>query len=521
MKSAVIYARYSSSRQRDVSIEQQVNACRKYADENDMSILRVYDDHAMTGTNDNRPAFRQMIADSVKREFDFVIVYTLDRFSRDRYDSAVHKHTLKENGVRVLSAMEHITDDPTGALMESILEGFAEYYSKELSQKIRRGIRSNAEKGLVIGPLPYGYKKSDDGRYEINPAEAEIVREIYRRVDAGEHQTDIQADLNARGLVTRNGRPWGRSSFEIILHNERYVGTYIRGDIKLEGKIPPILDKEVFDRVQARLRTKKNPQGNPARRKREESAYLLTGKLYCGECKAPMVGVSAHGRSGVYRYYACREQLKKKCKKRPARQDAVESLIARQILDMISDPAVSRWIADSLVEYMKKEDDSSDAIILQDQLTQKRKEKENVLKAIRMGSASPALLAMLEEIEADESSLAARLSVARDRKKPDITAEHVLAFLEEFRAGNIEDKAFQETLFDVFLVRAYLYDDGHFHIVTNLSGEREADVPFDVDSVEGDAVRIASCELHSAALIRTVTFIRGLFVISGQTKKSR
>ena len=122
---AVIYARYSSHNQRDVSIEQQVAACRKYADKNGMEILRIYDDHAMTGTNDNRPEFRRMIRDSASGAFSCVIVYSLDRFSRDRYDSAVHKHTLRDNGVKVLSATENIQDNPTGILMESILEGFA------------------------------------------------------------------------------------------------------------------------------------------------------------------------------------------------------------------------------------------------------------------------------------------------------------------------------------------------------------------------------------------------------------
>ena len=127
MDKAVIYARYSSDNQRDASIDQQVKECQKYADQMGLEIVRVYDDRALTGKTDKRPSFLRMIKDSAKGGFKYVIVYTLDRFSRNKYDSAIHKHTLKENGVKVLSAMEHITDDPTGALMESILEGFAQY----------------------------------------------------------------------------------------------------------------------------------------------------------------------------------------------------------------------------------------------------------------------------------------------------------------------------------------------------------------------------------------------------------
>ena len=169
MQKAVIYARYSSDNQRDASIDQQVKVCEKYAADQGYQILRVYDDRALTGKTDKRPAFLRMIRDSARRDFQYVIVYSLDRFSRNKYDSVMHKHTLKENGVTVLSAMEHITDDPTGALMESILEGFAEYYSKELAQKIHRGLKDNAEKGIVNGSIALGYRRGADGHAEIVP----------------------------------------------------------------------------------------------------------------------------------------------------------------------------------------------------------------------------------------------------------------------------------------------------------------------------------------------------------------
>lgn len=136
----VIYARHSSHAQRDVSIEQQVRACKLFAERQSIKILDTYEDRALTGTNDRRPSFQKMIRDAENGNWNYVIVYTLDRFARDRYDSAVYKRQLKNCGVKVLSAMENISDDPTGILMESLLEGLAEYYSKELSRKIRRGM---------------------------------------------------------------------------------------------------------------------------------------------------------------------------------------------------------------------------------------------------------------------------------------------------------------------------------------------------------------------------------------------
>ena len=162
MKTAVIYARYSSDSQTEQSIEGQLRVCEEYAKSKDILILDTYIDRAMTGTNDNRPDFRRMIKDSGKREWNYVIVYKLDRFSRDKYDIAIHKKALKDNGVKVLSATEHIPDTPEGIIFESMLEGYAEYYSAELSVKIRRGNNESRKKGnLTGGNIPYGYRCVD------------------------------------------------------------------------------------------------------------------------------------------------------------------------------------------------------------------------------------------------------------------------------------------------------------------------------------------------------------------------
>ena len=158
-KKIVIYARYSSDRQTEQSIEGQLRACHEYAERNDYVVIREYIDRAISGTTDNRLEFLRMIEDSKRRDFEFVLVYQLDRFSRSRYDSANYKMKLKKNGVRVLSARENISDDASGILMESVLEGMAEYYSAELSQKVKRGRRETLSKKLFAGGItPYGYR---------------------------------------------------------------------------------------------------------------------------------------------------------------------------------------------------------------------------------------------------------------------------------------------------------------------------------------------------------------------------
>ena len=148
---AVIYARYSSDNQREESIEGQIRECAAFAEKNGITILRHYIDRAFSAKTDNRPEFQNMIKDSGKRLFDMVIVWKLDRFARNRYDSARYKATLKKNGVKVVSATEVISDGAEGIILESVLEGYAEYYSADLSEKVVRGMTENALKSKYNG----------------------------------------------------------------------------------------------------------------------------------------------------------------------------------------------------------------------------------------------------------------------------------------------------------------------------------------------------------------------------------
>ena len=522
-KVAVIYARYSSAGQRDVSIEQQVSVCQKYADDNDLQIMRVYDDHAMTGTNDNRPNFQQMILDSTIGAFNYVIVYSLDRFSRNKYDSVINKKKLRDNGVKVLSATEHITDDPTGQLMETIIEGFSQYYSDELSQKIRRGYRSNAEKCMVIGPPPLGYQRGKDGRYEIVPEEAVIVQEIFQRVSTREAMADIFRDLNERGVKTKRGGEWSRSSLNKILHSKKYIGIYEYQDdrdgyedVVIEGGIPRIIDDDLFYRVQEYCVEKPQSRGNPQKRRRENGVYLLTGKLFCGECKGAMVGISGTGRHGeLHFYYACKNRRDRKmsCTKKQVPRDWIEEQIAGKIQQLIGQPEVIEWLADGLMRHMEDLNETDETRLLHERIVQIGKEKENILSNMQKLTLDVLLHDLQEKYEklaAEESSLKAKLLVAEAKRKRDITREHVIAFAEDFSKGDIKDKRYQETLIDAFLVKAYLYDD-RFKLVINFTGKaNETEVPLglenDVDALEiqdfepsaspSERVRISSPEVH-------------------------
>lgn len=172
-KIAVIYARYSSERQNEQSIEGQLRVINQFAEKEGYTIIDTYIDRAMTGRNDDRPSFQKMISDSSNKAFQYVLVYKLDRFSKNRYDSAVYKKKLRDNGIKVVLATENISDSPEGIILESILEGYSEYYSKELAQKIVRGNYESRAKGKFTGgPIIYGYRINEDKRYVINEDEA-------------------------------------------------------------------------------------------------------------------------------------------------------------------------------------------------------------------------------------------------------------------------------------------------------------------------------------------------------------
>ena len=191
----VIYARYSSDNQREESIEGQIRECKVFAERNGIDIIGSYIDRAFSAKTDNRPDFQRMIKDSASKTFDVVLVWKLDRFARDRYDSAYYKRVLRKNGVKVVSATEAISEGAEGILLESLLEGVAEYYSVGLAEKTLRGMTENALACKVNGSVPLGYVPSEDGHYQIDPTYAPIIVEIYEIYRGGMTMKEIVSEL--------------------------------------------------------------------------------------------------------------------------------------------------------------------------------------------------------------------------------------------------------------------------------------------------------------------------------------
>lgn len=292
-----LYLRYSSGSQTEQSIEGQERVCTDYCARENHKIISIYIDRATSASKDTdkRHEFLRMIEDSGKGRFDAVVVYKLDRFARNRYDFAIYKSKLKKNNVEILSATEPISRDPEGILLESMLEGMAEYYSAELSQKVSRGIYQSALKGNFFGgTCPLGYK-IENKKYVIDPARAPYVKEIFSRYASGETMKQIIDYMNASGIRTAIGNEWSRNSLRKMLVNEKYIGTYRYKDICLEDAIPAIIDKETFATVAERMRENKS---NPARGK-ASVLYLLSNKLICGHCGAKMTGETGTNSKGM------------------------------------------------------------------------------------------------------------------------------------------------------------------------------------------------------------------------------
>jgi len=485
MQDAVIYARYSSHSQRDCSIEQQVADCEVFASQNNLRIVKVYADRHLSGTRDKRPEFQRMLKDAAHGRWAFVICWKLDRFARNRYDSATYKFRLKKAGVRVLYAKESIPDGPEGILLESVLEGSAEYYSANLAQNIKRGMLFNARDCKVNnGSMPYGYCKGPDGRYAVKEPEADIVRDIFRKTAQGVPFVDIANELNGKGIKTSRGNRWNKNSFHAMLKNESYIGVYHFSDVRVEGGMPAIIEPEVFWEVGRVLKTKKNPQG----RHRENGDYLLTGKLKCAYCDSFMVGFSGTGKHGeLHYYYGCQKRRQEKgCKKRNVRRDWIERLVVQTTLDCVLQDDVIQWMADSILAYQEKEAASAELVLLRERRSENEQATANVMKAIEAGIVTATTKKRLLELEAEAADLDRAISL-EEASHTRLNRDVILYWLEQFRGGNINDQAFRRKVIDSFVSVVYLSDD-HIRIAFNYSGKRnEVDraLVMDAEAVAG------------------------------------
>ena len=454
---AVIYARYSSDSQREESIEGQLRECGEYAQRNGITVVGSYIDRALSAKTADRPEFQRMIKDSAKGLFEIVLVWKLDRFSRDRYDSAHYKHILKKNGVKVVSAKEHISDGPEGIILESMLEGYAEFYSAELSEKIHRGQKENALKGKNNGGgIPLGYLlDKQTQKLVVDPETAPLVVEIFERYSEGATVRSIIEDFNSRGLTTKRGKPFNTNSFNALLKNRKYIGEYSYQDVVIPGGVPAIVPEDLFYRVQQRMEKNKRA---PAHSKAKESEFLLTTKLFCGKCERMMVGESGKSHTGaMHYYYKCGNAKRKKgCNKKAVKKDWIERAIVRLTMERVLNEEKINRIIDALLVMQEREDVTIPA--LRRQLAETEKGIENMLNAIQQGIFTASTKQRLEELEKQKEELSLSMTTA-ELQKPKLTREYMEHWFSQFRYGDPNDREFQKRLIDTFVNAIFVYDD--------------------------------------------------------------
>lgn len=475
-KIAVAYARYSSSGQRDVSIDQQLRDIRAFAQREGYVILREYADHAKSGFKDSkkRTAFQKMMSDAEKKDFSTVIAWKIDRFGRNREESAVYKGRLRRLGVSLAYVMEPIPEGAAGVLMEGMLEATAEWYSRNLSENVTRGMYDNASHAMSNGAYPYGYRKGDDGHIAIDPDRAPIVSEIFDLYRQGYGYSAIARILNTRGVITARGYAWKTSNIHTMLHNERYMGVYKFGHVRIEDGMPAIVSKEHFMEVQQLLKASKRSirQNDPG------SEYLLTGKIYCGLCGASMIGDSGTGKNGIrHYYYSCLQKKNHRaCQLKSIRKDDTEKAVVDYLLDHVLTELVMESIADTVHREFLKMKDNSPLPIMERTLADVNRQIRNINNAIAQGIYSTSTVATLRELEERAQNLENELKVQRSVESDYSDRDRVLFWLHQMKDMDREKPATKNTLIHTFVNSIYVFDD-HIRLLVNTKSGAER-IPF-------------------------------------------
>lgn len=467
----VIYARYSSHGQNEQSIEGQLKECREYANRNKYTIIAEYIDRAKTGTKDDREQFLKMIEDSKQKRFSGVLVYQLDRFARNKYDSAIYKKQLKDRGVRVLSAKENISDDPAGMMLETLLEGMAEYYSMELSQKVKRGRKINDENNYFSGGnLAYGYTtKEIDSQFMdlhgkpikkkaivVDETAACYVKQSFLDIYNGMKSYEVIEKLKTKGVKNSNGNYFNKSSFNRMLRNKKYITIATYDGQEHSGVYPRLVDDEVFYKVQQIIDNHKKNFNKLA-----DDEFILVPKVFCGYCGSLMTGCGGTSKTGqVHHYYLCKNKKANVCEKKRIRKEFIEDIVVNKTRSLLTNDTIN-YIADSVVKIVESERDNSKLKQLTKSLTNIDRKKANLINAIAECDDSDIRKSLYEELSLIQTQ---RKAIEIDMLSEEnyigtLSRTNIKHFLNQLKIGNINSKKYRKSLIATFVKAVYVYDD--------------------------------------------------------------
>ena len=510
---AFIYARRSSDRQNEESTAQQIAECKRVAERLGYTVVRIFADEAKTGKNDRRPEFQKMVRAIEAGKCDVVIAYKSNRISRNMLQALTYENRFEKCGVKMVYAKEEFGDNAAGRFALRNMMNLNQFYSENMSEDIKRCLYTYAQDCKVLnGRMPLGYCKGEDGKYHLaNDGSVEIVQEIFMLYCSGIKSSAICQALNARGVKTSQGNKFTVGTIEKMIKQEKYIGIYRYGDIRIPGGVPRIIDDETFKKAQERLA---EAHRAPAK-SWSQTDYLLTGKLFCGHCGSAMVGESGRGRNGeTYNYYCCAKKKKdtKLCSKKRIRQDYIEDLIiAFTVNNVLTDKVIDK-VAE---EAIKLQNNDKRTIIHQQHiqhLEDVNRKIQNIVSAIANGLYSEALKASLESLEEEAKNLSRQIAEER-HEKPTFTKEQLVEWMSGFRNGDTKSPKFRKQIVDIFVNAIYLYDD-HFTISYH-TGERQDVMPYD-SAIEAESVvdvsQLSSLGPPNVDSSKQIVVFDGLFV---------
>ena len=472
-KTAVAYARYSSAQQRDVSIEQQLKDIREFAAREGYTIIYEYADHARSGfkNSERREEFQAMLRAASSGTFDTVIAWKVDRFGRNRRESAIYKGQLADNGVSVIYAMEPIPDGAAGVLTEGMLEALAEWYSRTIGENTRRGLYDNASKCMYTGHRSYGYQRSEDNHLEVNEAEAAVVRKIFTLYSQGYSFASITRILGEDGVLAQCGKPFQKSTILYILKNEMYIGVYHFGDIRIPGGVPPIIDQDLWDMCQEqRKKTFRHAEKAP-------DIYYLSGKATCGTCGAPIYANYGSGRSKRYQYYVCSNMKHKKCDTHYMHKEAIEDPIFDYLFaQVLNGPLLDRFIKE-VSDTLAASHDTSPKRKLEKEYNDITRRIGNINNAISEGIWTPSTKQMLEDLTGRAEELRKKIAYHHMTEEKSVSKKRIAFYLHKIAEGKRDDPEFLKALVTTLINSVTIYD--HWLRVVVNAAENVGKIPPD------------------------------------------
>lgn len=480
---AIAYYRFSSHSQNEASIDQQRERAHEYADANGLTIVKEYADAAISGTTSARPQYQLMLSEIEKIKPSVLILWKTDRLGRDKYELIIAKKRIRDVGCSIHLVSEPTPDDsPESVLMESILEGMTEYYSKNLSENIHRGMNFNAEHALYNGHRIFGYKVDENKKYIIDDTQASFVQRMFAEYAGGKAMVDIVNSLNAQGVRTNRGVKFSINTVTKILKNRAYIGEYHFGEYVIPGGMPELVDLGTFDMVQSKLIQNKRSgsQRRAVMQTEDAPRYWLTGKLFCGECGASMQGVSGTSKTGAkYYYYSCKEQRAKRCHKKPVRKEWIEKLVTDLLVALLDDTEMIASIAVDAADYYKTNYFDTGYL---ESLEAERKKVEtslnNFVKAIEAGIYNDATQNRMLELEEEKSSLTEAIEAEKIRKALCTDDHSIKAYFDKYLHADFTDPETRDAVLEYFIDKIFVYDD-HI-IITSWLSDDKTEIALDV-----------------------------------------